>query len=848
MTRIKSFLAACCVVAMSLTTPAHSAAIVTVTNGSDAGPGSLRQAIISASSGDTINFAAGVTTITLTSDQLTIDKNLTIAGPGANVLTIQRDAAALTYFRIFDTYTTANNISVAISGLTIARGHSPFFVSAGGIVNRHTLTLTGVAIVENQGSIGAGILNTGVLTIANSTLSGNMTLATGGNGGGLRNTGTATITNSTISGNSAAGGQGGGIINTDNGTLTLRNSTVVFNSADAGGAVPDGIGGGIYNNAGTTTFIVSNTIIAKNVAAAAPDVTQSSLSTQGYNLIGSFAVCSSGAPGDQFGCAASPIDPLVDPLLKNNGGPTMTHALLSGSPAIEAGNSGGANTDQRGFARPVDGSTPNATGGDGSDIGAYEVQADILPGCSNVNRVVKNGNDGGTDSLRDVISKICAGSTITFAAGVTAVNLTTAELAITKSLTISGPGANLLTVQRSIGMVAPYFRIFNINSNINVTISGLSVANGFNPGLSGGGIRNIGALTLDGVSVANNNALGGNGGGIYSSGTLNITSSTLSGNTVSSLVPGSGGGIFNFGGAVTIVNSTLSGNSAVTPGGASDSGGGIFSNVGTVSLINSTITGNSADFGGGVRGLNGAVVTARNTIIALNSAVNGAANGPDVNGPLTSQGFNLVGDSTGAAITPAQFSDQLGPPGTPINPLLGTLKDNRGPTWTHALLPGSPALDKGDSGGYTTDQRGRPRPFDLASIPNVTGGDGGDIGAFEFSDFTIDVDGDGNYDALTDGLLIVRYLSGLIGNALINDALGIMPSRFTPEDIVAYLDDLKPALDVDGNLSKDAWTDGLLLLRYLFGLRGDALISGAIGSGVTRTAPQIETYIQTLMP
>ena len=102
--------------------------------------------------------------------------------------------------------------------------------------------------------------------------------------------------------------------------------------------------------------------------------------------------------------------------LQNNGGPTFTHALLSGSPAIEGGNSSGSNTDQRGLARPVDSpAIDNATGGDGSDIGAYEVQADILPGCNNINRVVNNNNDSGTDSLRAVIANVCAGSTITFA-------------------------------------------------------------------------------------------------------------------------------------------------------------------------------------------------------------------------------------------------------------------------------------------------------------------------------------------------------------------------------------------------------------------------------------------------
>jgi hypothetical protein len=89
--------------------------------------------------------------------------------------------------------------------------------------------------------------------------------------------------------------------------------------------------------------------------------------------------------------------------------------------------------------------------------------------------------------------------------------------------------------------------------------------------------------------------------------------------------------------------------------------------------------------GGGVRNLG--TLTAKNTIIALNSS--GTA--PDFSGTLTSQGFNLIGNNTGATITPAQSSDQIGTAGVPINPLLGQLASNGGPTQTHALLAGSRA-------------------------------------------------------------------------------------------------------------------------------------------------------------
>jgi len=112
----------------------------------------------------------------------------------------------------------------------------------------------------------------------------------------------------------------------------------------------------------------------------------------------------------------------------------------------------------------------------------------------------------------------------------------------------------------------------------------------------------------------------------------------------------------------------------------------------------------------------------------------------------------------------------------------------------------------------------------------------------------LDVDADNRYDALTDGLMIVRYLLGLTGTALTHGALGATATRVDPAEILLYLDSIKPALEIDGNLTTDAFTDGVLIVRYLFGLRDGSLVAGALGSSPTRTAPDIETYIQSLMP
>jgi hypothetical protein len=107
-----------------------------------------------------------------------------------------------------------------------------------------------------------------------------------------------------------------------------------------------------------------------------------------------------------------------------------------------------------------------------------------------------------------------------------------------------------------------------------------------------------------------------------------------------------------------------------------------------------------------------------------------------------------------------------------------------------------------------------------------------------------DVDGNGQSDALTDGLLIIRFLFGLSGSALTEGAIGAGSSMNTTE-IIAFLTANSAAMDVDGNGSSDALTDGLLIIRYLFGIRGSALISGAIGPGATRTtASDIESFLQ----
>ncbi|HJW38620.1 MAG TPA: choice-of-anchor Q domain-containing protein, partial [Candidatus Udaeobacter sp.] len=306
---------------------------------------------------------------------------------------------------------------------------------------------------------------------------------------------------------------------------------------------------------------------------------------------------------------------------------------------------------------------------------------------------VTNTNDSGSGSLRQALVDSHDGDTINFAVTGT-IGLTSGELVITKNISISGPGANLLAVSRAAN-AAP-FRIFHVMPGHTVTIEGLVISNGSVLNGFGGGILNDqSALTMDSCALTGNSALGqqGFGGGIFSNGSgaggnasLTITNSALSGNAATN-----GGAIENDGSSgmanLTIRNSTLSGNSE----------NGIFSDGrGTITITKSTLSENSAV---GISMFSG-MLDIGNTILKA------AASGVNLNigklATVTSRGYNLSSDDGGGFLTG---------PGDQINtdPSLGPLQDNGGPTSTHALLPASPAIDAGNP-NFTPppfyDQRG----------------------------------------------------------------------------------------------------------------------------------------------
>ncbi len=117
------------------------------------------------------------------------------------------------------------------------------------------------------------------------------------------------------------------------------------------------------------------------------------------------------------------------------------------------------------------------------------------------------------------------------------------------------------------------------------------------------------------------------------------------------------------------------------------------------------------------------------------------------------------------------------------------------------------------------------------------------------SGLNLDIDGNGRFDALTDGLLVLRSMFGMDGSALVTGTIGADAIYTNSVDIESRIETLGDLADIDGNGKIDALTDGLLTLRHLFGLQGDTLITGIVADNATRkTAEEIEAHLETLMP
>jgi hypothetical protein len=343
---------------------------------------SLRDAIAAAPVGEAINFSV-TGAINLTLGQLTIGQNLTVIGPGANQLTIDAGGAS----RVLE----IGGAAVSVSGLTLTGGNASPDVGGdggGGVFNRGNATLTGVAIQGNTADhFGGGTSNSGTLTIADSTIRGNSAPS----GGGVYNVGSLTIKNSTISGNLASAG--GGVHSYWYTSTTISNCTISGNTAYiSGGGIE------IWHESNAR---LSHTLITDNSAPQGSEIHVARgfgavVHLNAFNLIGDSSKTTAQALdgvtagatdilATSNGMNPTALAAILGPLA-NNGGPTMTHALVPGSPAINMGNPsfvGPPNFDQRGapFVRVADFRL---------DIGAFETQTagPALLGDYNQNSVV----------------------------------------------------------------------------------------------------------------------------------------------------------------------------------------------------------------------------------------------------------------------------------------------------------------------------------------------------------------------------------------------------------------------------------------------------------------------------
>ena len=322
---------------------------------------SLREAIVAANAaaGSDVEVPAGTYKLTIggrneddgATGDLDIRAGTTIRGDGARKTIV--DGRGID--RVFHTPIVGlapTPFTVGVFGLTITGGAIPD--SVGGGIAHHargaTLNLSESTVRGNSALQGGGIQSGGgqgfeeTVAIRRSTISGNR--APGGQGGGIQNTENLTLENVTVSGNASL--FGGGIM--QNGTARITNSTIAFNKAQQPG------GGMTVSSPTTTPTTLKNTIVANNASDFEKNCSRP-VNSEGNNLEKG-ATCGFVQAGDKKG------DPKLGPLA-DNGGPTNTHALLQGSPAIGAGGTPFPATDQRGVARPQ---------GAANDIGAVEKQ------------------------------------------------------------------------------------------------------------------------------------------------------------------------------------------------------------------------------------------------------------------------------------------------------------------------------------------------------------------------------------------------------------------------------------------------------------------------------------------
>jgi hypothetical protein len=675
-------------------TPAYAATTITVTNNLDSGPGSLRNAIANAVSGDTITFDNDYT-ITLANQLEIIDKTVTISGVG-HAITISGNNAV----RVFHVGQSGGSGNLTLDHLNIVNGKSTVNECAGsavacggGLMLEYltTATVSNSTFSNNDGGLAGGAIYSyygNPLTVTNSTFINNHAIAYGGAIEFFY--GSATLTNNTFIGNTA-GAYGSAILNTW-GTVTLRNNIIVKGATSVNACDNDFSDGGSTNDGGGNIRFGDATCVgtagdyggnvptlpllpgspAINAASANCPATDARGVTRGAN-------CDSGA-FESLGFTLTKTDGDGQSVDVNAWfAVSLTVASAHGEPV-----DGGVVT----FTAPSTGASANPTLGSvaisggaalqkftaNNTAGSYNVTASASGAASvdfartnllcSTSITVTNNTDSDAGSLRQAIANVCADGNITFDNDYT-ITLAS-QLTIGKNMTIDG-GSHAVTISGNHAV-----RVMDIEP-VTATLNHLTVANG-NASDWGGGIQN-------------------NNGGI-----LTVLNSAFSGNTA----PYSGA-IFN-GATLTIANSTFYGNTA------DNNGGAIGNKFGALTITNSTFNGNDAASGIGGISNYGGTATLYNTIVANNAGGN-CSNGVDggVSMAITNGGNNIDSGATcGWDSANGSMSN--------TNPMLGAFGNHGGPTQTTSLLFGSPAVGAGNdticaaAPVNNLDQRGVTRP------------------------------------------------------------------------------------------------------------------------------------------
>ena len=522
----------------------------------------------------------------LTEGELLVNRSVIIRGTGGPLATIRR--ADLGFGRVLRI---VNSSAVRLQNVRVANGR--MLNNAGGgilIEAASNLELFASEVVDNTALNGGGIWAQGALQVERSLVARNVAVAGDGPGlgGGIglgAGSATANLLNTTISDNEAIN-FGGGIYTRR--SMTLLNVSIVDNTAPPRDPLLHG--GGLYQEfsgePGPPLTTARNVLLARNSGGGCGGTADPFAIDSNNGLIDELQPTCNTDPVDNFAVADARVGPL-----QNNGGPTLTHGLLDGSPATDSG-AGCLGDDQRGSTRPV---------GFACDIGAVEM------GVAGVNRLTDDSDGGGCTgvhcTLREAVQAAVDGTVINLDPG-TFVLDDNEPLRLDEDVEIVGAGARLTTIDANrtsrIGFV----------TDADVEISGVTVTGGDadagDNGAQGFGgafyVSNSGELTLRQTALVDNIARVV-GGAVANEGTLAFDSSLAVGNVVRGNNPALGGAIWSSG-ETTLFNSTISGNTADPDGGNATRGGGVYL-IGTSFIGQSTITGNTAAEGAGLHDVSG---------------------------------------------------------------------------------------------------------------------------------------------------------------------------------------------------------------------------------------------------